>query len=66
MPRTIGGTSLLEAYGCSRLAVAKAYILGKIENDSFIWDVISTLDIAAAEAAIRLERELPTPKPQIK
>lgn len=54
MPRTIGGDSLLSRYG-SRLAVAKAFVTGTLDNDSFVWDVIGEIDIAAARVAIELD-----------
>lgn len=54
---SIGGEMLLKKYG-DVLGVAKAYILGQIDcfQDS-VSNVCGPVDIMAAEAAIRLERE---------
>ncbi len=54
---TIGGEMLLEKHG-SVLGVAKAHIKGEIEHfDEHVRVVCAPVDIMAAEAAIRLERE---------
>lgn len=54
---TVGGEVLLEKYG-GVLGVAKAYILGQIDKfEEHVRVVCSSIDIQAAESAIRLERE---------
>ncbi|MHC4705017.1 MAG: hypothetical protein ACYTFQ_31090 [Planctomycetota bacterium] len=54
---TIGAEYLLKEYG-SVLGVAKAYIQGEVDDlyQCHVSEICGRVDIAAAEAALRLER----------